>query len=137
MRLTYSTNPFSGHVEIYANSTGGLHNAEWRSICDENWDILNARVVCHQLGYPDAVAALTSARYDQSTALILIENMQCLGNESDFFACAHSGISDHTCEHDQYAVVECTGLQPQHTTCIMYIRFSIGFINLMSTVLIL
>ena len=82
----------------------------WRTFCGNSWDIQDARVICRQLGYPDAVAALISPHYDQRTVPIWIENVQCLGNESDFFTCAHSGIASHTCEHDQYAAVECTGL---------------------------
>ena len=69
-------NPFTGRVEVYANSTGGLDNAEWGTVCDDNWDIQDARVVCHQLGYPDAVAAPLSAHYGQGTGPILLNDMQ-------------------------------------------------------------
>lgn len=110
VRLTNGPNSFSGRVEVYTNSTGGLHNPEWGTVCDDNWDILDARVVCRQLGYPDAVAAPLAARYGQGVGKIWINNVQCLGNEFDLFACTHNGIGNHNCEHNQDAAVECSGL---------------------------
>ena len=101
---------------MYTNSTGGLDNAEWGTICDNNWDIQDARVVCHQLGYPDAVAAPLFAHYSQGSGPIWLNNVQCFGNESDIFACAHDGIIYHSCKHDEDASAECSGM-PNITCC--------------------
>ena len=108
IRLTDGPDPHAGRVEVYANSTGGVDNAQWGTICDDNWDIQDARVVCHQLGYPDAVAAPLSAYYGEGTGPILLDNVKCHGNESDIFACVHNGIGSHNCDHDQDASVECS-----------------------------
>ena len=67
-------------------------------------------MVCHQLGYPDAVGGPLSSHYGQGTGPIWINGVECLGNESDLFACAHNKISNHSCEHDQDASVECLGM---------------------------
>lgn len=111
VRIRLSDGPSSraGHVEVFTNSTGGLVNAQWGTICSDNWNILNARVVCHQLGYPDAVAAPLAARYGQGAGPIWLDNVQCLGNESDLFACVHNGIGFHDCKHEGDASVECLG----------------------------
>ena len=100
----------TGRVEVYTNSTGGLDNAEWGTVCDDSWDIQGASVVCHQLGYPDALAAPLFARYGQGSGRIWLNNVQCLGNEQDLFACTHSGIGYHNCKHDEDASVECSGM---------------------------
>ena len=94
---------------MYTSSTGGLDDAQWGTICDDNWDIQDAKVVCRQLGYPDAVAAPLSAHYGQGTGPVWLDNVQCLGNESDIFACARNG--HHNCWHDEDASVECSGVQ--------------------------
>ena len=109
VRLIDGPNSHTGRVEVYSNSTDGLENGEWGTVCDDNWDIEDARVVCHQLGYPDAVVALLSARYDQGTGPIWFSNVQCLGNELDLFTCAHFGIGHHNCKHDRDTSVECSG----------------------------
>ena len=67
-------------------------------------------MICRQLGYPDAVAAPLSARYGQGTGPVWLNNVQCLGNESDLFACAHSGSLNQNCKHDKDASVKCLGM---------------------------
>ena len=47
---------FEGNVQVYYDHT-------WGSVCDDYWDILDARVVCHQLGFADAVAATRYAHF--------------------------------------------------------------------------
>ena len=36
---------------------GCVHDGGWGSICYDGWDIKDAIVVCHQLGYPQAIDA--------------------------------------------------------------------------------
>lgn len=103
-------NQYTGRVEVYTNQTGGLDNAQWGTVCDNNWNIQDARVVCHQLGYPDAVSAPLSGHYGQGTGPIWIDDVECLGTESDLFACVHNEISNQNCDHDKDASVECSGL---------------------------
>ena len=47
LRLQGGTTPLEGRVEICINLM-------WGSICDTNWDVNDATVVCRQLGYSDS-----------------------------------------------------------------------------------
>ena len=96
-----------GRVEIF-------YNGNWGTVCDDYWDIKDARVVCRQLGFPDAVSAPSSASFGVGSGKIWLDDVRCSGNESSIVNCLHPGWGSHNCGHTEDASVICSSmLSPQ------------------------
>ena len=100
IQLVGGPNSAIGRVEVYYNGT-------WGTVCDDGWDIENARVVCRQLGFRYALNAYGSARYGEGTGVILLDDVDCSGSESSLFSCRHRGVGTHNCDHSEDASVQC------------------------------
>ena len=90
----------AGRVEVY-------YNGAWGTVCDDDWDINDALVVCRQLGFPYALDAYQDAHYGQGTGAILLDDIDCLGYESSLLSCSHSGVGNHNCDHSEDASARC------------------------------
>ena len=101
LRLIGGSWPGEGRVEIYYNGT-------WGTVCDDNWDKNDARVVCRQLGYSFAVSAPHSARFGQGSGKIWLDDVQCQGNESSIVNCRRRPLGEHNCGHSEDASVICS-----------------------------
>ena len=96
------TSTDEGRVEVYLNG-------EWGTVCDNNWDINDATVVCQQLGHLRAVSAFGGAYFGEGSGPIWYDNVDCVGNEANITQCSHSGIGVLNCTHSQDAGVVCGG----------------------------
>lgn len=100
VRLVGGTAPHEGRVEI-------LYNGVWGTICHDYWELPEANVVCHQLGFDGAVLALHSAAYGEGTGVIWMDDIHCIGIETAISQCAHQGWRVMNCAHNQDASVIC------------------------------
>ena len=54
----------------------------------------------------DAIAR-GSAYYGQGNGSVILDNVQCTGNEVSIFSCSHNSIGYHDCSHSDDAGVVC------------------------------
>ncbi|XP_036445314.1 scavenger receptor cysteine-rich type 1 protein M130-like [Colossoma macropomum] len=101
IRLVKGNDSCSGRVEVY-------YNSQWGTVCDNNWDINDAAVVCREMRCGRAVNATHSAHFGQGSDPILLDDVGCSGNESSLSNCSHSGFYTHNCSHGEDAGVICS-----------------------------
>ena len=90
-----------GRVEVF-------HSGTWGTVCDYNWDLRDANVVCRQLGFPSALTATKNAASGRGQGMIWMDNVQCTGRESSLTECGHRGWGKTSyCDHDDDAGVTC------------------------------
>lgn len=59
LRLVGGRTHFEGNVQI-------MHNGHWGAVCDDEWDLADADVVCRQIGFVlGALEATGNGRYGQ------------------------------------------------------------------------
>ncbi|XP_052561060.1 deleted in malignant brain tumors 1 protein-like isoform X4 [Tympanuchus pallidicinctus] len=102
LRLVDSLSECAGRVEVF-------YNNEWGTVCDDNWDMNDAAVVCRQLGCGTALSAPGSARFGWGHSHIWLDEVHCTGEENDISQCAAKTWGVHNCHHGEDAGVVCSG----------------------------
>ena len=102
VRLTGGSTPYEGRVEIFFGDS-------WGTVCDDQWDIDDANVVCRQLGYEHATEAPREANFGQGSGTIWMDDVQCHGAEQQLGQCVQAGWGNSNCDHSEDASVICSG----------------------------
>ncbi|KAK7455952.1 hypothetical protein BaRGS_00039400 [Batillaria attramentaria] len=101
VRLANGSVASEGRVEI---RVGGV----WGTVCDDSWDVLDAQVVCRQLGYnSSAVTAQPGGTFGEGQGPVHMDEVNCGGNEAHLAQCAFPGFGTSKCSHTEDAGVSC------------------------------
>ncbi|VDI01206.1 Hypothetical predicted protein, partial [Mytilus galloprovincialis] len=103
VRLIGGSKPTEGRVEVY-------HNGNWGTICDDMFDINDARVLCHTLGFSSShpvIPKLTPYGSFSSSSPVLMDDLKCLGTETDIANCRFNGWGKSDCTYRESISISC------------------------------
>lgn len=103
LRLMNGTDRCSGRVEI-------LHDGQWGTVCDDEWDIRDAQVVCRAMDCGTAQTVKSGAFFGQGQGDIWLDDVNCLGNETSLVHCQRPSFGENNCGHGEDAGVVCAGI---------------------------
>ena len=102
VRLVGRNTMLEGRVEVF-------HLGHWGTVCDYNWDFVDAIVVCHQLGNLQAVEAPRYAAFGAGSGPSWYYRVRCTGTERNLTECSKSiSNTGSACSHSRDAGVACS-----------------------------
>ena len=114
VRLVGGDTLLEGRVEVFLLG-------QWGTVCDYNWDFVDAIVVCRQLDYAKAVAAPRSSFFGAGSGPSWYYSLYCTGTERNLTECSKSNYNfGIACPHSRDAGAVCSS-ESQSTHCICHL----------------
>ena len=81
-----------------------LNKGAWKAVCFEHFEKKEAKVLCRELGFPDAFAVFS---VPQTSGQQVLDRMDCLGDENNVADCRKGRLINTQCEEGEVAAVIC------------------------------
>lgn len=102
VQLAGGTDRCAGRVELW-------RNGRWGTVCDDQWDLRDANVVCAQLGCGYALNVTgQGGSFPPGRGPIHLDDMNCTGKEENLWECPATQ-DENDCGHKEDAGVVCSG----------------------------
>jgi deleted-in-malignant-brain-tumors protein 1 len=89
-----------GRLEIH-------HNGIWGTVCDDQFDNIEAGVACRTLGYATGIQIFEKDVYGRGEGKIWLDEMLCTDADYNIGNCAHDPWGLHDCNHEEDVMIRC------------------------------
>ncbi|KAK9506432.1 hypothetical protein O3M35_008374 [Rhynocoris fuscipes] len=80
----------------------------WGTVCDDDFWINEAQVVCNSLGFNGPAKVYKEAAYGAGSGIIWLDGVHCAGNETALTDCIHESWGQTNCRHNEDVAVACS-----------------------------
>ena len=78
------------------------------TVCDDNFDLKDANVICRQLGFGPATSILRTVPVTARSAQMWMDEVQCVGTESSLSQCVFAGWGIENCSPFESVGISCS-----------------------------
>ncbi|XP_072226840.1 scavenger receptor cysteine-rich domain-containing protein DMBT1-like isoform X2 [Leuresthes tenuis] len=108
-RLAGGLDRCAGRVEVWTDG-------KWGTVCDDQWDLTDADVLCAQLGCGYALSVTGEGGiFPPGRGPVHLDELNCTGREQNLWACP-SAQSESDCGHKEDAGVVCSEMRDVRLT---------------------
>ncbi|KAM4736985.1 scavenger receptor cysteine-rich domain-containing group B protein isoform 2-T2 [Anableps anableps] len=125
VRVVNGDHHCSGRVEV------NLHE-KWGTICDHDWNMHAASVVCSELGCGFAESASHGAEFGPGGGVIALRSVHCKGHESSLIHCDVFINRNSFCTHQNDAGVKCSGTLMEPRLSVLSPHFVFSAVDLLT-----
>ncbi|XP_064596188.1 deleted in malignant brain tumors 1 protein-like isoform X3 [Liolophura sinensis] len=110
---------YSGRLEVF-------YNNKWGTVCDDKFNERTAGVICRTLGFSFGYF-VTSRVFGAGSGQIWLDDVVCVGWETDISQCSHNAWGVHNCQHNEDVGLVCERIPGKYSG--PPFRLSSGFGN--------